>query len=223
MGKMYKNERCIIIDESGNLGSQGNYFVIACIDTYNYKSIHNLMKNKVLKAFRVFPELAIRFTELKAKDSYPAIKDHILSSLIKKNIGISYIIIDKTKINAELISKKNELYNYMTKLLLDKVLTNVVDKNRINILLDSHSTRVESKNSLKEYIDIHFNFELRKNINLNIQYINSDSEQGYVIQAIDFIANAIYSNYEFQTTPFYQIIKNRIINKIEFPYKSFGK
>lgn len=37
----YKNERCLIFDESGNLGSSGRYFVIACIDTMNYKSLHN--------------------------------------------------------------------------------------------------------------------------------------------------------------------------------------
>lgn len=33
-----KNERYLIFDESGNLGSSGRYFVIACIDTSNYKA-----------------------------------------------------------------------------------------------------------------------------------------------------------------------------------------
>lgn len=40
-------ERYLIFDESGNLGTSGRYFVIACIDTYNYKALHNVMKRKL--------------------------------------------------------------------------------------------------------------------------------------------------------------------------------
>lgn len=46
---MYKDQRCLIFDESGNLGSDGRYFVIACIDTTNAKSLHNIMKRKLKK------------------------------------------------------------------------------------------------------------------------------------------------------------------------------
>lgn len=44
---MYTNQRCIIFDESGNLGSKGRYFIIACIDTINYKTLHNIMHRKL--------------------------------------------------------------------------------------------------------------------------------------------------------------------------------
>ena len=44
---MYDNERCLIFDESGNLGTSGRYFVISCIDTRNAKSLHNIMKKKL--------------------------------------------------------------------------------------------------------------------------------------------------------------------------------
>ena len=44
---MYKNERCIIFDESGNLGSSGRYFVIACIDTKEAKSLHKYNEKEV--------------------------------------------------------------------------------------------------------------------------------------------------------------------------------
>ena len=50
----YTNERCLIFDESGNLGSSGRYFVIACIDTKNYKALHNIMKRKLGIAKRQF-------------------------------------------------------------------------------------------------------------------------------------------------------------------------
>lgn len=47
---MYSNERCLIFDESGNLGADGRYFVISCIDTMNAKSLHNIMKRKLKQA-----------------------------------------------------------------------------------------------------------------------------------------------------------------------------
>ena len=47
---MYLGERCLIFDESGNLGSKGRYFVIACIDTTNAKELHNIIKRKIKKS-----------------------------------------------------------------------------------------------------------------------------------------------------------------------------
>ena len=64
---MYKNERCIIFDESGNLGSSGRYFVIACIDTKEAKSLHNIMKRKLGLAKNKFPQLNIHANEIKPK------------------------------------------------------------------------------------------------------------------------------------------------------------
>ena len=64
---MYKNERCLIFDESGNLGTSGRYFVISCIDTTNAKALHNIMKRKLQQAGELFPELrTLHAHEIKA-------------------------------------------------------------------------------------------------------------------------------------------------------------
>ena len=111
---MYKNERCIIFDESGNLGSSGRYFVIACIDTKEAKSLHNIMKRKLGLAKNKFPQLNIHANEIKAKDAYPCVKYHILESIIKKNLSISYIVIDLNHVEENLLKDKNILYNYVS-------------------------------------------------------------------------------------------------------------
>ena len=80
---MYDNERCLIFDESGNLGVSGRYFVISCIDTMNAKSLHNVMKRKLKQAGNKFPELkTLHAHEIKAKDAYPCVKYHILESIL---------------------------------------------------------------------------------------------------------------------------------------------
>lgn len=73
--KTYRNEHCIIFDESGNLGSAGRYFVIACIDTKNYKSLHNIMVRKLGLARKQFPEIINGHAhEIKAADAHPLCK-----------------------------------------------------------------------------------------------------------------------------------------------------
>jgi hypothetical protein len=93
-------DRYIVIDESGNLGHSGRYFVIACVDTKYYKSLNNIMRDKMGKVKRLFPELAILHShEIKAKDAYPAIKTHILETIAGKDLTISYIVADPNMSN----------------------------------------------------------------------------------------------------------------------------
>ena len=69
---MYAGERCIIFDESGNLGKSGRYFVIACIDTSECKSLHNIMKRKLKIADDIFPGMKKGHAyEIKAVEKFP--------------------------------------------------------------------------------------------------------------------------------------------------------
>ena len=40
-------DKTFIFDESGNLGKNGRYFVISCIETESPKEIHNIIKKKL--------------------------------------------------------------------------------------------------------------------------------------------------------------------------------
>ena len=220
----YKNERCIIFDESGNLGSNGRYFVIACIDTTNFKSLHNIMKRKILDAKKVFPELAnIHANEIKANEAYPAIKHHILECVISKDIKISYIVADLNYTKPYLLKDKNIFYNFLMKLLLDSIISKKDNGTKINILCDNKTTKVASANSFSDYIKIHFIYEKSYEIELNIEYFDSDANNAYSIQAADYIANAIYSKYEFDANLYCDVINSKIENCLKFPIKNFGK
>jgi len=221
---MYKDERCIIIDESGNLGAAGRYFVIACINTVECKSLHNVMKRQLGNAKNTFPELALRHAhEIKASEAYPAVKDKILRAVLSKNIEISYIVADLKYIDAKLLQDKNLIYNYLTKLLLDRVITEQNANKTVNILCDNKTTKVSAANSLGDYIKLHFNYEKRYNINLKVEYLDSDAGNAYIIQAADYVANAIYSKYEYNYSWYYNILSPKIDIKAEFPWQKFSK
>lgn len=220
----YNNERCIIFDESGNLGNSGRYFVIACIDTYDYKGLHNMMKNKLKKAKNMFPELAnIHSNEIKAKDAYPCVKYHIFECLSKKELKISYIVADLKHVKPNLLKDKNIFYNYLMKLLLDSMIGDNDCGKKVNIICDNKTTKVASANSFEEYIKLHFLYEKEYDLGLNIVFMDSDSKSAYTVQAADYVANALYSLFEYKNDIYCKQFQNEIQHHYKFPLSIFGK
>lgn len=173
LSNRYNNQRCLIFDESGNLGNSGRYFVIACIDTHNYKALHNIIKKKLGVAKQLFQELAcLHSNEIKAKDAYPCVKYHILECIANKDLSISYIVADLKYIKPALLEDKNILYNYLMKLLIDNLVSEKDNNTVLNLLCDNHTTKISSGNSFEEYIKLHLIYEKDYDINLNLSLIH---------------------------------------------------
>lgn len=220
----YKNQRCLIFDESGNLGNSGRYFVIACIDTRNYKELHNVMKRKLGAAKLLFQELAcLHSNEIKAKDAYPCIKYHLLEVIATKELSISYIVADLKYVKPNLLKEKNIFYNYLMKLLIDKLVSEKDNNSTLNIICDNHTTKIASGNSFEEYIKLHLLYESDYDIRINVTYLDSDDSNAYPVQAADYVANALYGLYEYNDNIYYDRFKEKVNHKVRFPYKSFGK
>lgn len=224
MGNSYKHDRCLIFDESGNLGSKGRYFVISCIDTTEWKPLQNVMKRKIGEAQLRFPELAVLHSnEIKAKDAYPAIKYHIAEVLASKNLKIAYIVADLNHVNTNLLVDKNIFYNYMMKLLLANMITEKDAKTTIHVIYDNHSTKVGSVNSLEDYLKITFIYEKGIDVTLDFHSMDSNAIDAYPVQAADYVANCLYGYFEYKDSRYYDILKKKICVAEEFPRKLFGK
>lgn len=221
---MYDNERCLIFDESGNLGVSGRYFVISCIDTKNAKSLHNVMKRKLKQAGDKFPELkTLHAHEIKAKDAYPCVKYHLLECIVSKDVTVSYIVVDLKHVEQRLLNDKNIMYNFASKILISKLITKNDEGTRINILFDNKTTKIASKNSLREYIIAHVVYEEDLDVDINFEYKDSDARDAFIIQAADYVANALYNKFEYGNDIYADIV-TPVLNEIQyFPYKNFGK
>lgn len=221
---MYNNERYLIFDESGNLGASGRYFVISCIDTTNAKSLHNIMKRKLKSAGEKFPELkTLHAHEIKAKDAYPCVKYHLLECIVSKEISISYIVIDLKHIQPRLLEDKNILYNFASKILISRLITEKDTGTTINILFDNKTTKIASKNSLREYIIAYIVYEEGLDVTIHFEYKDSDASDAFIIQAADYVANALYSKYEYNNEIYANILDKKTHIVQHFPYKTFGK
>lgn len=208
---MDKTERYLIFDESGNLGKSGRYFIISCIDTTAPKALHNLMKRKIKQAKNTFPDLAgLHSNEIKANEAYPCVRHHILESIISKDISISYIVADLNYIEQHLLVDKNLLYNFLSKILIENLVSEKDEGSTLHILFDNKATKTFSKNSLQELIKIGLLYEKELKLNINFEYRDSNAKNAFVIQAADYVANALYSYYEYGNALYSTVIQPKV-------------
>ena len=78
---------------------------------------------------------------------------------MSKEISISYIVIDLKHIQPRLLEDKNILYNFASKILISRLITEKDTGTTINILFDNKTTKTASKNSLREYIIAYIVYE----------------------------------------------------------------
>ncbi len=200
----------IFVDESGNLGTDGRYFVIALIVPQRKKRIVNFMK---------------RFC---AENKLQEVKGTLLSTPQKQKLlnhlntfddhNISYVVVDKSNVdNKKLFEDKNLLYNYAFQWLIKPVLRGTNED--VEILLDNHTTKVKSINTLCDYIRLKAYTEWGITSTINIRYC--DSKASKIVQMADVIANVIYGHYTYDVTHLYSLLK--IDRSIKFPAAKFNK
>lgn len=206
-------------DESGNLGKEGRYFTIACVEMPTTKPLSNVMKKAALKTKKAFPRFESE-DEIKASDSSPVIKDYFLRKIASKELNIRYIVADLHHVKAKLLEDENLLYNYMLKFIIEPV-AKKRGLNHLIINLDKRTIKVESTNSFENYIKIRLNYELNLDLIIEVNYF--ESHNSYPIQAADFIANAINSKYEYGHSYNYDLISDKIVQKELFPRRVFGQ
>lgn len=201
----------IFLDESGDLGfskKSQQYFVIAILITKDKKPIENCIK-RVRQ--RKLPKKYRRIPELKFRNSNRIIRKSVLKCLSKRDVEISYILLNKRRVYRRLQDKKNIVYNYITSFLLQKVLSEESDK--IEFVVDRLYTK-RNREEFNSYINYKIRRVLRRTIKISIEHKNSEEER--CLQAVDFVAGAIYRKYVFDDESYYSIIRDKIQEEIRY-------
>ena len=66
---------------------------------------------------------------------------------------------------------------------------------------------------------------LRRDLDVSIhfEYKDSDAGDAFIIQAADYVANAIYTKYEEDNSIYSELMDEKYNIQVYFPYKNFGK
>ena len=108
------------------------------------------------------------------------------------------------------------------RLLIERLVTEKDSGTTIHIICDNHTTKVASANSFSDYIKLYLLYEKELNITLNIRYMDSDAKDAYIVQAADYVANALYGFYEYSDSIYKERFSHKISTKVLFPWRLFG-
>lgn len=203
----------IYLDESGDLGftsKSSKSFVIALLYTNDPKHIRRMLK-KVRQ--RLLRKRYKNLPEFKSSRSDDFVKNRILKHLSKENIEISYVILRKSTVYSYLHQKHNVLYNYLTGFLVER-LPQLKDK-EIIIVADKCLSKI-NREKFNRYLKskTFSNFYKIGKLLPKIQIQHKTSLEEPCLQAVDYVANAVYRKYEFNDETYYNIIKPKIREEI---------
>jgi len=208
----------IFIDESGNLGKDGKYFVLAFVYTSNSKRIKNIFK-KACKKYCTISDIPL--DEIKTSALTLPQKQEMLNKIAKiKDFHCGYIVAQKNEIMPHILSDKNLCYNYLCKLLLKTLFKENIPNNQdVTIVLDNRTQKVASRNTLPDYIKIEaFDWNHSGKIEINYQ----ESHMVYGLQCADFVSNIVYGKYTYdKRNGLYANLKPLVIVRERFPRDKF--
>ena len=222
-------EISLYIDESGNLGKSGRYFLICALEVdSNVKSSIVKRAGRIICRFKEKNNIS-KTTELKGCLLNAENRNELLDKILYKGIKIRYIVLDlkQTTMFLEKADDKNACFNYLIQLIVKQIISEMPDIDKISLYLDNRSVKIGNRLSLKPYLYNRLvleQLETKKNvkrIEFDIKYLESDS--CYLIQWADIVANSLYKKYNSSEDSFYNKIKPYIIFESKFPSHVFGK
>ncbi len=187
----------IYIDESGDLGISSlssQHFVLVAIKVNDDKT--NILCSRIPKFVRkkLLKKRFKKTSELKFSNSSEHIRNIFLQKAAKLDIEIYSLIINKQFIKEKLKKNLPILYNYLIKILLEKVLVNLNKNKQLVICLDK-SMSASQRVNFENYIKTEFLY-LFKDIPC-IKFIHENSHHNPNLQVTDFICGAF--GYKYNT------------------------
>ena len=193
----------IYIDESGDLGSDSNYFVMAAIIVDDKVKLDRII-NKVRRTNK--KELG-KFNELKGTEAKPHIKKKVLKNLNKIDYQAIIIVFDKkNKYKIDYKRDNNLLYNILSSKLAEELFIT----NKTSIIID----KSKNKEKHRQEFDNLFLPSLNNSKNYPISIDHEDSVKHKGLQIVDVISWSVYKSFEDENEEFINLIKNISIKRV---------
>ena len=201
----------IFLDESGDLGFDfkkkrtTKYFIVTFLFINEKRPIEKIIRN-IHRGLR--KKYRMKTSILHAHKEEPITCSRFCKKLTEKDCKIMTIYLNKRKVYTKLQDEKHVLYNYVTNILLDRIMTKkLVDKTKkIYLIASRRETNKFLNDNFKDYLKnkVKGNYKVDIKIEIKTPY----EEKG--LQAVDFVSWAIFKKYEYRDDSYYNIIRNKI-------------
>lgn len=193
----------IYIDESGDLGSDSDYLIMAAIIVDDGAKLERII-NKIRRANR--KQLG-RSNEIKGTETKPHIKKKILKKFNKIDYQVIAIVFDKKnkyKINYD--CNNNVLYNIVA----SKLAEELPITNKTSIIIDKSKNKEKFRQEFNRLFLPSLNNP--KNHSITIEHEDSVNIKG--LQIADVISWSVYQSIEHENNEYVDLIKNIIVKRV---------
>ncbi|PIY95102.1 MAG: hypothetical protein COY68_00330 [Candidatus Levybacteria bacterium CG_4_10_14_0_8_um_filter_35_23] len=203
----------LFLDESGDLGfnpkkKNSKYFVITVLFSSDKKPLENIVK-KIHKNLRKNVK-KLSGGVLHAVKEKPITRKRLLKLLVGKEVVIMTIFLNKSKVYTHLQDEKHVLYNYVTNILLDRIMTKHLGKDKEIILIAAKRETNKFLNlGFKDYLKNQLKNKHKALITIEIKMPSEEK----ALQAVDFASWSIFRKYEHGDDSYYKLIKKIIIEE----------
>lgn len=205
------------LDESGDLGfdfskkKTSGVFVITLLVCHTWASrkafevaVRRTLKDKLnanLGKSRIVQEL-------KGTRTTPAIKLYFYQQIRSNDWGIYTVALNKQRINDELrtSSGREKLYNFLSRLLLEKLALSSVTSN-VELIVDKRKTKAEIRD-FNQYLGEQLKSALPGNTAFHIAHQDSQATPG--LQTVDLFCWGIFRKYESKDTAWNRVFGKKI-------------
>lgn len=202
----------IFLDESGDLGfnfekgKTSKYFVVTCLFADNKRAIEKIVKKTHLELHK---KVKNKKGVLHSVKERPITRQRLLKRLVDKKCFIMVIYLNKNKVYTRLQNEKVVLYNYVTNILLGRIITkNLLNKKeKIYLIASKRETNKFLNKNFQNYIKL----KTQNKVILDILIKTPAEEKS--LQAVDFASWAIFRKYEYADDSYYNLIKSLIIEE----------
>ena len=205
----------LYLDESGDLGFDfdqkrpSDFFTVCILATSHRASVAGLRKaakitlrRKVNKGGR-----ARKFkTELKGTETTLAAKTHFYEQVRALQFGIYAITLNKRRVYDELKQKKDHVYNYVARLVLDEIPFEQAST-RVQLVIDKSKSRAEIDN-FDTYVVNQLKGRVQPKVLIDIDHIGSH-EDG-VLQAADLFTWGVSRKYQSGDCAWFDIFREKV-------------
>lgn len=129
--------------------------------------------------------------------------------LKEKEVSVMSIYLNKQKVYTRLQDEKHVLYNYITNILIDRIMTKKLLKNtEITLIASRRETNKFLNQNFKNYLE---RSNTEKGLQLKVEIKTPTEEK--CLQIVDACSWAIFRKHEHGDGEYYNILKSKIIEE----------
>lgn len=204
----------LFLDESGDLGfdfvnkKPSSFFTIIILLVRGQENLRGLSKaiRRTIHHKLKHPKQKGHINELKGSSTTMAVKEYFMRQVSMIPFDIYALTLNKRRVYEQLAQEKSRVYNFISRLVLDKLPLGQAQA-RVQLIIDKSKSKVEIID-FNQYIETQLRGRLNPRVPLDIYHWTSHETAG--LQAADLFAWGVFRKYERGDTEWFDCFEGRL-------------